>query len=147
MRSEVLHASLAALRTGGAWRGALLLGPSGAGKSDLLLRLLDDGWRLVADDRTVVWASGGRAFGCAPAALRGLFELRGQGMARLEPLPFAEVAVAVELGAPGERQPPTALREVAGAPTPLHRLAPLEASAPARLRRLCVPVGLGGARA
>ena len=33
-------------------KGVLLLGPSGAGKSELALRLIDDGARLVADDRT-----------------------------------------------------------------------------------------------
>ena len=142
-----MHASMAALRADGAWRGALLLGPSGAGKSDLLLRLLDDGWRLVADDRVAVWASGGRAFGRAPETLRGLVELRGQGMARTAALGFAEVAIAVELEPPAERQPRPALREVGGVPTPLHRLAPLESSAPARLRRLLAPVGLAGAGA
>ncbi len=35
----------------------LLLGPSGSGKSDLLLRLLDRGFTLVADDR-VSWTDG-----------------------------------------------------------------------------------------
>lgn len=136
----MLHASLAALRTGGRWRGALLLGPSGVGKSDLLLRLLDEGWRLVADDRVAVWASGGRVWGRAPDTLAGLVELRGQGMTRAAPLPFCEAAVAVRLGPPAERQPEPARERVAGVDLPLHRLAPLEPSAPARLRRLLAPV-------
>ena len=54
----------------GGWRGALIEGPSGAGKSDLALRALDAGFRLVADDRVVVWTSGGRLFGRAPDAAR-----------------------------------------------------------------------------
>ncbi len=143
----MLHASMAALRIGGAWRGALLLGASCAGKSDLLLRLLDDGWRLVADDRVRVWRSGDGAYGRAPAALHGLVELRGQGMAPAAALPFAAVSFAAELAPPGERQPAPALHAVAGVPVPLHRLAPWEASAPARLRRLFAPVGLEGVRA
>ena len=138
----MLHASLAALWTGGGWRGALLLGPSGAGKSDLLLRLVDVGWRLVADDRVVVWASGGRAFGSAPAPLRGLIELRGQGMARAAALPFAPVAFVAELGETLERQPERRTTRVAGVPAPVHAVRPGDASAPARLRRLFPPVGL-----
>ena len=35
----------------------LILGDSGAGKSDLALRLIDDGARLVADDRTELYVS------------------------------------------------------------------------------------------
>lgn len=141
-RTKVLHASLAARRCEVGWRGVLLLGASGAGKSDLLLRLLADGWRLVADDRVVAWRSGGRAFGRAPDVLHGQVELRGQGMARSAALPFAEVACAVRLGAPAERQPAPAAFEVGGVSVPLHRIAPFEASAPARLRRLLTPVGL-----
>ncbi len=134
--SAPLHASLAALRTGGAWRGALLRGASGAGKSDLLLRLLDDGWRLAADDRVVLWASGGRLWGRAPAPLAGLVELRGQGMAHPPPLPFAEVAAVVDLGEPAERQPASREVELHGVRASLHTLRPFDASAPARLRRL-----------
>ena len=94
-----------------------------------------------------VWASGGRAWGRAPAPLAGLVELRGQGIARLGALPLAEVALAVELDAPLERQPAPATRLVAGVRIAAHRLAPWEASAPARLRRLFAPVGLDGSRA
>ena len=118
----------------------LLLGASGAGKSDLLLRLLDRGWRLVADDRVVAWRSGGRAFGRAPDVLLGLVELRGQGMARVGALSFAEVAAVARLEVSAARQPAPAVFEVAGVSLPLHLVAPFEASAPARLRRLLTPV-------
>lgn len=144
----MLHASLAARRGRGGWRGLLLLGGSGAGKSDLLLRLLDeDGWRLAADDRVIAWRSGGRAFGRAPVVLHGLVELRGQGMTRAAALPFAEIACAVRLEPPAERQPAPAAFDVAGVAVPLHTIAPFEASAPARLRRLLTPVGLAPPRA
>ena len=53
MKPVKIHASCVAL----AGKGVLILGDSGAGKSDLALRLMDDGARLVADDRTELYAS------------------------------------------------------------------------------------------
>ena len=70
-----IHASCAARGE----QGILLVGPSGAGKSDLLLRLVDAGYDLVADDRVCVhdgWAS-------APPRLAGLLEVRGIGIIRM----------------------------------------------------------------
>ena len=58
----------------------LIEGPSGSGKSDLALRAIEIGFRLVADDRTLVWASGGALYGRAPAPLGGLIEVRGVGV-------------------------------------------------------------------
>ena len=89
-----LHASCAARDA----YGVLLLGPSGSGKSDLLLRLLDRGFALVADDRVDV--EGGTAK--APGALAGLIEVRGLGILRLPYVLEARVVLAVTLG-PKER--------------------------------------------
>ncbi len=61
-----VHATAVAL----AGRCVLLLGPSGAGKSDLALRLLDRGWRLVADDRVVLTVENGAAVGERTATAR-----------------------------------------------------------------------------
>lgn len=124
-----------ALRLAGAWRGALLRAPSGGGKTGLALQLVESGWRLVADDRVAAWASGGRAWGRAPAPLAGLAELRGQGMASLPALPLAPIALVADLGEPAERQPSPGTAEVAGVRLPRHTLRP-DASAPARLRLL-----------
>lgn len=77
----ILHATTLARRIDGRWRGVLVQGPSGAGKSDLALRALVSGWALVADDRTVVWASGNGVFASAPSRLTGLVEARGLGVA------------------------------------------------------------------
>ena len=85
-----IHASCAA-RQGA---GVLLLGPPGSGKSDLVLRLLDRGFMLVADDRVEI--EDGHA--TAPAALAGLLEVRGLGLLRLPHLPRARLALAVQLG-------------------------------------------------
>ncbi len=90
-----LHAS-AACRDGA---GVLLLGPPGAGKSDLLLRLLDHGFTLIADDQVCV--DGLHA--SAPAATAGLLEVRGLGIVRL-PHTSAMLRLAVRLTA-GDRLP------------------------------------------
>ncbi|WP_374469515.1 HPr kinase/phosphorylase [Phenylobacterium sp.] len=129
----IVHAGLIARRgAGGAWRGVLIEGPSGSGKSDLMLRTLEQGFRLVADDRVLLWVSGGRLFGRAPAPLQGLLEVRGVGIRRFEALPFAEVALVVRAGAP-ERLPDPAFADILGLRVPLAHLQACEASAPAKL--------------
>ncbi|MGH6955560.1 MAG: HPr kinase/phosphorylase, partial [Caulobacteraceae bacterium] len=110
----ILHAGLVAMRLGGLWRGALILGPSGAGKSDLALRALDAGFRLVADDRTVVWTSCGALYGRAPDTLAGLIEARGQGVLAEAPVLMAEIVLAVRCGELVERVPAPQCEEVAG---------------------------------
>jgi serine kinase of HPr protein (carbohydrate metabolism regulator) len=139
----ILHAGLVALRLEGLWRGALIRGPSGAGKSDLALRALDAGFRLVADDRTLVWASGGRLFGRAPDPLAGLIEARGQGVLAESPIPLAQVTVLVDCAAPAEieRLPDPENEEVAGIRLPRLWLDPREPSAPAKLRRAMQHLG------
>jgi HPr kinase/phosphorylase len=96
----LLHASSVA-------RGAeavLLLGPPGSGKSDLALRLIQGGWDLVADDQCVLRSEGGTLRAEAPAALRGMLEVRGLGI--FEGLPTAApggavLRLAVRLVPPG----------------------------------------------
>ena len=114
----------------------LLLGPSGSGKSDLALRCLNGGWRLVADDRVIAWRCGERAFGRAPQSLNGLIELRGQGMACAPPLAWAQITHVARLRPPLDRQPDAAFEPVVGVDLPAFDLAPFEACAPARLRRI-----------
>ena len=131
--SEVLHAGLIARRRGGVWRGVLIEGASGAGKSDLALRALAEGWRLVADDRVVVWRSGGRVYGRAPERLRGLVEGRGAGMLAAAIVPAAEIVLAVVQAASPERMPERATRTVAGVAVRSLALNLLEGSALAKL--------------
>ncbi len=84
-----LHASCAA-RDGA---GVLLVGAPGSGKSDLLLRLLDRGFGLVADDQVDV--EGSRAQ--APAPLAGLLEIRGLGLVRMPYIEWTRLALVVRL--------------------------------------------------
>jgi serine kinase of HPr protein (carbohydrate metabolism regulator) len=130
----IAHAGLIATRLGGPWRGVLIEGPSGAGKSDLALRCLDAGFRLVADDRVELFVSQGRLFGAPPGPLAGLIEARGLDILAVSPLPLAEVALVVRLGAT-ERLPEPESAEILGVCLPALTLAPLEASAPAKLSR------------
>jgi serine kinase of HPr protein (carbohydrate metabolism regulator) len=130
----IRHASLIATRLAGRWRGVLIEGPSGAGKSDLALRALDQGFRLVADDRVVLWVSGGRVFGRAPDPLAGLLELRGLDVLAVPALPLAEVALIARCGTP-ERLPPPQFDDLLGVSVPRVEVEPRLASAPAGLRR------------
>ena len=130
----ILHAGLIAARLGGAWRGVLIEGPAGAGKSDLALRALDQGFCLVADDRVLLWTAEGRLFGRAPESLAGLLEVRGLDVIDVGALPFAEIALIARSGTP-DRVPETRSEALLGIATPLIELDPLEASAPAKLRR------------
>ena len=91
----LLHASAVA-------RGAeavLLLGPPGSGKSDLALRLIQNGWALLADDQCVLRNVGGMLRVDAPAPLRGLLEVRGLGIFKDLPVagPDAVLRLAVRL--------------------------------------------------
>ena len=92
-----IHASCAA-RDGA---GVLVLGAPGSGKSDLVLRLLDRGFDLVADDRVEI--ADGLAW--APPALAGLLEVRGLGILRLPFVAQAGLVLAVALDRPAERLP------------------------------------------
>lgn len=130
----ILHAGLIARRVGGLWRGVLIEGPSGAGKSDLALRALDQGFRLVADDRVLVWTSEGRLYGRAPDTLRGLIEVRGVDVVALEPVALCEIGLVARLEPP-ERIPDPATIAILGIDIPLLAVKPFEASAPAKLGR------------
>ena len=135
MRQANIHASCVAIGS----QGVLLLGPSGAGKSDLALRLIDEGARLVADDRTILFVSKRALHAKAPASIKGLLEIRGLGIVELPVRAAAKIALAVRLGKEGARLPshriyhaPTFLRPAA--PVPLIALNAHFASTPAKIR-------------
>ncbi len=128
----LLHASAVAL-DGGA---VLLLGPSGSGKSDLVLRLLHEGWRLVADDQVAVTVVAGAALAAPPPALSGWLEVRGLGILRDLPVTApVPLRLAVELAARENitRLPVPARIAVAGIDLPALRLDPFGAAATAKL--------------
>jgi serine kinase of HPr protein (carbohydrate metabolism regulator) len=125
-------------------RGALIVGASGAGKSDLALRCLTLGpsaltpapAQLVADDRVIVSPHAGGLQVSAPATIRGRLEVRGIGILEVSCVESADLVLIVELAeaAAIERLPdPQPRRAIHGVSLPVLRLAPFEASAPAKL--------------
>ncbi len=125
-----IHATTVAAFIRGGWRAVLLLGPSGAGKSDLGLRLIARGWRLVSDDYTLVWASGGALHAAAPERIAGRIEARGVGIVSAATRPTARVVLAVAcLPEAVERLPEPQSRRFAGIDLPLVALDPRPASA------------------
>ena len=139
----IIHAGLIAALQGSHWRGVLIEGPSGGGKSDLALRTLGYGFRLVADDRVLIFRSGGRVFGRAPEALRGLVEVRGLGVVPAQTLRFAEVSLMISCvdSHAVERLPKFETCVLLGAEIPTIAVCPFEASAPAKLCRALEVLG------
>lgn len=134
-RSVNIHASCVAIRD----RGVLILGGSGAGKSDLALRLIDDGAKLVADDRTELTVERNKLCARAPKSIAGLIEVRGLGIVALPFAAKAVIALAVKLGtvverlpAPATYAPPRPLKLVK--PPPFILLDSRSPSTPAKIR-------------
>lgn len=80
LSSENLHASCVAAEG----HAVLITGRSGSGKSDLALRLIDRGFTLVSDDRTILRKQDGRLIASAPDTIKGKIEVRGVGILEME---------------------------------------------------------------
>ena len=105
----------------------LLTGAPGSGKSDMVLRLVDRGFMLVADDQVDMadgWAS-------APLALAGILEVRGLGLLKLE-FGSAPVVLVVALQR-GDRLPLPCRYEILN--VPMVSVDPSPASAPLLIER------------
>ena len=95
-------------------RGLIFLGASGSGKSTLAFACLASARRcglfsaLIADDQVMVSLRHGRIVARAPAAIAGLIELRGSGIAAIEtisPALLHHAVLPVDLST-AERLPP-----------------------------------------
>ena len=127
---QPLHATAVARHTPAGWRGALIQGPSGVGKSDLALRLITEGWRLIADDWTHLWASGDALYAASPATISGKIEVRGLGIVSAPAHSLARIILAVQCTHEAiERLPEAAAWTWDGVTIPRLQLDPRPASA------------------
>ena len=137
--AETVHASTIASEG----RAVLITGPSGAGKSDLALRLLDRGFALVSDDRTIVRRDGDRLVASAPPNIAGKLEVRGIGIVDIEAVSDVPVALVVELASDIERLPDDDRhRLILGVNLPLISINATEASAPSKVALALDRLGL-----
>jgi serine kinase of HPr protein (carbohydrate metabolism regulator) len=139
LSSENLHASTVA-RDG---RAVLISGPSGSGKSDLALRMLDRGFTLVSDDRTIVRKQGAKLIASPPDTIRGKIEIRGLGIFEIEHVTDIPVALIVELRSDIERLPDDSRdRLIIGLGIPLVSIDAMTASAPSKVALALDRLGL-----
>jgi serine kinase of HPr protein (carbohydrate metabolism regulator) len=130
LSSENLHASCVAADG----RAVLIAGPSGSGKSDLALRLLDRGFTLVSDDRTIVRKEGSKLVAIAPETIKGKLEIRGLGIVDMEAVSDMPVALVVELTGDMQRMPDDSReRIILGVGIPLVNVDAMTASAPSKV--------------
>ena len=139
----IVHGGLLASHQSGDWRGVLIRGQSGIGKSDLALRLLARGFRLVADDRVLLFVSQGRLYGRAPKPLEGLIEIRGLDVVAVGALRLCRIFLAVDCvpSARLERVPDPAVSLLLDVQVPTVQVCPTEFSAPAKLCRAIEVLG------
>lgn len=134
-----VHASSVAI--GG--RAILITGPSGSGKSDLALRLLDRGFSLVSDDRTIVRSVDSQLIASAPPQIAGKIEVRGIGIVDVDHVDDVPVALAVELTSNIERLPEDGrITLLLGIPVPLVSIDSATASAPSKVALALEKLGL-----
>jgi serine kinase of HPr protein (carbohydrate metabolism regulator) len=130
LSSENLHASCVASDG----HAVLISGPSGSGKSDLALRLLDRGFTLVSDDRTIVRKDGSRLIASAPDTIKGKLEIRGVGIVDMEVVPDAPIALVIELTSDIQRIPDDSReRLILGIGIPVISVDAMTASAPSKV--------------
>jgi len=115
-------------------RAVLIRGLAGSGKSRLALALIDAARagvapfiRLVADDRVALTAVHGRLIAFAPNTTRGLIEVRGLGIRRIEHESRAVVGLVVDLASKDTArlpEPTAATCEILGIRLPRLPVAP-----------------------
>jgi serine kinase of HPr protein (carbohydrate metabolism regulator) len=121
--------------------GILIEGPAGAGKTTLAFELVErmrmkgGHGAIIADDRCLLQAAGGRLIARAPEALAGLAELSGLGIIEISHARAGIIDLAVRLVPPeaAERMPQEASCTHCGVTLPILDAAMRKAQRNARL--------------
>lgn len=109
----------------------LLCGKSGSGKSDLALRLIHDGFTLLADDSVLLSDDNGDLWADVPDNIAGLVEIRGLGIVSMPFVRQKKVGLKVVLSEneKTDRMPEPEMEKIKGIDIPVFRLNAFEASA------------------
>ncbi|UXN06938.1 HPr kinase/phosphorylase [Bartonella sp. HY761] len=129
---NLMHAC--ALRLGS--YGVIIKGQSGSGKSTIALALIE--WAesinrsaaLVSDDYVLLSRDEQTVVATAPDTIKGLIEVRGAGVFRIEHQNKARIDLVVQLEGKGERYPSSEGYEILGIKLPFLRLPSLENANP-----------------
>ena len=138
MSKLIVHASAISLYMGQRWFGVLISGPSGVGKSDLTLRALDTGFRLIADDYSLLWLSGPegsqKIYARSPDTIAGRMEVRGIGILNQPARPMGAIDLVVHCQTEEiERFPEALVTPILGQTLATLKINPREASAVAKV--------------
>ena len=99
MTAVLVHATAVVIGT----TGVVLLGPSGAGKSTMAMQMIAGARQaghfatVVSDDQIFLDVLNGRVVARAPDTIRGLIELRGSGVAKIDSIDQAVMHLALSL--------------------------------------------------
>ncbi len=120
--------------------GVMLCGPSASGKSDLGIRLIENGAKLVADDRTVLTLDNKKVLASVPKEISGKMEIRGLGIITIDVVVKTHLSMVVELvnAKDIKRYPVKKNIDLLGVTLPLIHLYAFEASAPVKIRRALI---------
>ena len=107
------------------------------------MRLLDRGFTLVSDDRTIVRKEGERLLASAPPTIAGKLEVRGIGIVEVERVDNVPVVLLIELTSDIQRLPDDSReRPVLGVKLPLINIDAMAASAPSKVALALDRMGL-----
>ena len=149
MSKLIVHASAISIYMAHRWYGILISGPSGVGKSDLTLQALKAGFRLIADDYSLLWLSGPQGskklYARAPETISERMEIRGLGIINQSARPMSGIDLVVHCQTEAiERMPEPLITPILGQALPTLKINPREASAVAKVLMALRLLPLGG---
>ena len=114
----------------------LLRGAPGIGKSDLALRLIEEGAKLISDDRVQLIEINGQVCASSPESISGIMEVRGVGILNVESTSKIPIGLLVELVVESEieRLPEPEYDQLLAHKIKVIKIDPFSVSATAKIR-------------